>query len=156
MLLRAYRDESDPRDPDGWFATGDLGSFDERGHLVVAGRRRELIITGGENVWPEAVEAVLREHPHVADVAVGGRSDPEWGQRVVAYVVPSASVGLRDLRDQVKQRLPAYCAPRELVLVEAIPRSALGKIRRASLTGLRGADESSVDQRTRAGPDLTA
>ncbi|MGD9702519.1 MAG: AMP-binding protein [Acidimicrobiia bacterium] len=140
MLLRCYRDGVNPLDSAGWFATGDLGSWQDDGRLQVAGRRGDLIITGGENVWPEAVEAVLRDHPAVDDVAIAGNPDDEWGQIVTAYVVPadtSAPPVLDTLRNHVKQELPAYCAPRRLVLVEAVPRTALGKIRRGALDGLR-------------------
>ena len=136
MLLRAYRDGTDPKDAEGWLRTGDLGCFDDDGRLVVHGRRSDLIITGGENVWPEPVEARLAEHPGVADVAVAGRKDDEWGQRVVAFVVPPAGERPPDLetvRGWVKEQLPAYCAPRELVLVEHVPRTALGKPRRDEL-----------------------
>jgi len=136
MLLRAYRDGRDPKDADGWLATGDLGAWAVDGRLVVHGRRGDLIVTGGENVWPGPVEARLVEHPLVVDAAVAGRADPEWGQRVVAFVV--AAVGddrpaLAGLRDWVKEVLPAYCAPRELVLVESLPRTAIGKVRKEEL-----------------------
>lgn len=137
-LLRAYRDGTTPVDADGWLPTGDLGAVDRHGRLAVLGRRGELIVTGGENVWPEAVEAVLARHPAVADVAVAGRHDRDWGQRVVAFVVPrqpSELATLATLRVWVKETLPAYAAPRELILVDAIPRTALGKIRRAALAG---------------------
>jgi o-succinylbenzoate---CoA ligase len=136
-LLRAYRDGSDPRRPDGWLPTGDLGAIDAAGHLVVHGRAGDLIVTGGENVWPDPVEAVLRAHPAVAEVAVVGAADPEWGSAVVAHVVPSdasAPPTLDDLRDLVKATLPAYAAPRRLVLADALPRTALGKVRRRALT----------------------
>lgn len=134
MLLRAYRDGTDPKDAGGWFATGDLGGFQPDGRLFVHGRAGDVIVTGAEKVWPEAVEAVLATHPLVADVAVAGRPDPEWGARVVAFVVPAGrSPTLDDLRWHVKEHLPVHCAPRELVLVEAIPRTNLGKVRRAAL-----------------------
>ena len=141
MLLRAYRDGGDPKDADGWLPTGDLGALDGAGRLVVHGRRGDLVITGGENVWPEAVESALAEHPDVAEVVVAGRPDPEWGQRVVAFVVPVSNrtpPDLDGLRAWVKERLPAFCAPRELALVERIPRTALGKPRRDLLVA--GAD----------------
>ena len=142
MLLRCYRSadgERDPRDADGWFATGDGGSFDGRGRLVVDGRMTEMIITGGENVWPAPIEDALRAHPAVADVAVAGRPDPEWGERVVAYVVPAMAAtppSLDDLRAVVKETLPAFCAPKELVLVDSLPRTAIGKVRRRALPEL--------------------
>jgi O-succinylbenzoic acid--CoA ligase len=133
MLLRCYRDGTDPRGVDGWFPTGDLGSFDD-GLLTVHGRRGDLIISGGENVWPEPVEAVLRTHPSVGDVAVIGRPDPEWGEIVVAVVVPNGDpAGLDELRDHVKATLPAFCAPRAVVFRTGLPRTALGKLRRAEL-----------------------
>ena len=134
MLLRCYRDGSDPF-VDGWFPTGDLGRWRDDGRLHVDGRAGDLIITGGENVWPEPVEAVLRHHPDVADVAVTGVPDDEWGQVLVAVVVPAPGTAptLDVLRATVKEQLPAYCAPRRLVLTESIPRTALGKIRRGDL-----------------------
>lgn len=137
MLLRCYRDGSDPRHPDGWFPTGDLGEIDADGRLSVAGRRGDLIISGGENVWPEPVEAVLATAPGVADAAIVGRPDQEWGQVVVAVVVPAEPgepPALDAIRDHVKQSLPAFCAPRSVEYRDAIPRTALGKIRRAELT----------------------
>lgn len=133
MLLRAYRDGTSPLDPDGWFPTGDLGAWRDDGRLVVHGRRGDLIITGGENVWPDPVERALRRHPGVADVMVTAVPDAEWGHAVVAVVVPadaSSPPTLGDLRGAVKEVLPAYCAPRRLELVAAIPRTALGKPRR--------------------------
>ena len=91
MLLRGYRDGRDPLvaidGVGGWLATGDLGRWLPDGRLHVDGRRGDLIITGGENVWPDAVERALRTDPRVADVAVTGTADPEWGQIVTAYVV---------------------------------------------------------------------
>jgi O-succinylbenzoic acid--CoA ligase len=137
MLLRTYRDGTDPKDDDGWFPTGDLGELDtETDRLRVFGRAGELIITGGENVWPEAVEAILSGQPGVGDVAVVGRDDAEWGQRVVAIVVPSDASrppALDGLRSAVKERIGAWAAPRDIELVEVIPRTALGKVRRRDL-----------------------
>jgi o-succinylbenzoate---CoA ligase len=133
MLLRAYRDGTDPRDADGWFATGDLGEIGVDGLLRVHGRRSELIITGGENVWPAVVERVLATVPGVDDVAVVGRPDPEWGQVVTALVVPADPTdppSLERLRATAKEHLPAHAAPRALELVGSIPRTALGKVRR--------------------------
>ncbi|MDP8955283.1 MAG: fatty acid--CoA ligase family protein, partial [Actinomycetota bacterium] len=139
MLLRAFRDGSDPKDDDGWLATGDAGSVAANGMVRVVGRIAEVIVTGSEKVWPAPVEAVLSRHPSVAEVAVTSRADREWGQRVVAVVVPvdpAAPPTLEELRDWAKEHLPAYAAPRALVLVEHLPRTALGKLRRAELAGL--------------------
>jgi len=137
MLLRAYRDGTDPKDADGWFPTGDLGEIDaDTGRLRVHGRATDLIISGGENVWPDAVESVLGADPDVLEVAVVGRPDEEWGQRVVAVVVPVDAArppSLDRLRTAVKEGIGPWAAPRELELVDSLPRTALGKIRRAEL-----------------------
>lgn len=137
MLLRAYRDGSTPIDAEGWFATGDVGRWD-RDHdgtarLHVEGRRGDLIITGGENVWPEAVETVLATHDAVADVLVRGVDDADWGQLVEAVVVPAdpgAPPSLDELRAHVKATHAAFMAPRRLTLATSLPRTALGKPRR--------------------------
>lgn len=136
MLLRAYRDGRDPKDGDGWFATRDAGSWSADGALEVHGRADDVIITGGENVWPTAVEQVLAQHADVREVSVIGRDDPEWGRRVVAIVVPvdpHAPPTLESLRSFAKERLHPYAAPRELDLVDELPRTALGKVRRHHL-----------------------
>ncbi|HVN52013.1 MAG TPA: AMP-binding protein [Acidimicrobiales bacterium] len=136
MLLRAYRDGQDPKDADGWFATADAGSVDADGRVTVHGRLDDAIVTGGEKVWPVRVERVLREVPGVADVAVVGRDDPEWGQQVVAVVEPldpTRAPTLDALRDAVRRELPAYAAPRALELVDALPRTSLGKVARRTL-----------------------
>jgi O-succinylbenzoic acid--CoA ligase len=136
MLLRAYRDGSDPKVADGWLPTGDSGTLDGDGRLVVAGRLADVVVTGGEKVWPDDLEPVLAAHPGVREVAVVGRPDPEWGAVVVAVVVPrdpAEPPTLESLRDLVKASRPAYAAPRRLELVEALPRTALGKVRRAAL-----------------------
>lgn len=138
MLLRRYRDGTDPRSSDGWFPTGDLGDLDADGLLTVHGRRSELIITGGENVWPEPIEAVLKSHRRVADAAIVGTPDPEWGELVTAIIVPTDAAApptLDDLRDVVKQELPAYCAPRRVVFRAELPRTTLGKLYRGGLGG---------------------
>jgi O-succinylbenzoic acid--CoA ligase len=136
MLLRSYRDGTDPKLHGGWFPTGDLGEVHD-GQLVVHGRRGDLIITGGENVWPTAVERALSTHPGVAEVAVVGRPDPDWGQRVVAVVVPAdaaAPPSLDDLRDWAKQTVPAFAAPTVLDVVPSLPRTTSGKVRRGELS----------------------
>ncbi len=97
-----------------------------------------MIITGGENVWPQVVEDVLAGHPGVADVAVAGRPDPEWGQRVTAWVVPADAARpptLSSLRAFAAGQLPSYAAPREVTVVAAVPRTALGKVARHRLVG---------------------
>jgi O-succinylbenzoic acid--CoA ligase len=140
-LLRAYRDGIDPRDGRGWFPTGDLGSIDPRtGRLTVDGRAGDVIVTGGEKVWPTDVEAVLAVDPRVAQVAVVGRDDDEWGQRIVAVVVPVDGAdppALADLVARVRHVLPRHAAPKALELVDSLPRTSLGKIRRNELSAPR-------------------
>ena len=136
MLLRAYRDGAVPLDDKGWFATGDAGAIDEAGRLHIYGRLSDLIITGGENVWPAAVEDILRQHPGVAEVAVSSRPDPEWGERIVACVVPSDPSGppeLAALRGLVAEQLAAFAAPKEVVILAALPKTSIGKLRRQAL-----------------------
>lgn len=141
-LGRCYRaadasaDAEPLADEQGWFRTGDLGSVDpSTGVLRVHGRGDDLINTGGEKVWPGAVESVLATDPSVREVAVLGAPDPEWGQRVVAVVVPEAgaTVELAGLRRLVREHLPVAAAPKELRLADSLPRTGLGKIRRSSL-----------------------
>jgi O-succinylbenzoic acid--CoA ligase len=139
MLLRCYRDGADGRvaGPDGstdWFATGDAGRLDAGGKLVVSGRIDDVITTGAEKVWPDFVERILAAHPAVAEVAVWKRPDPEWGERVVAWVVPADDEpSLEELRQMVTEAISPWAAPKELVLVDELPRTAAGKIRRRAL-----------------------
>ena len=136
MLLRTYRSGVDPKDADGWLLTGDLGALHD-GVLTVHGRRGDLIISGGENVWPTAVEQALASHAQVQEVAVVGRADPKWGQRVVAIIVPvdaSRPPALADLRAWVKRTLPSYAAPTVVTIVPSLPRTASGKVRRSDLS----------------------
>ena len=134
MLMRAYRDDQTISITDGWYATGDIGEIDENGKLSVRGRQSDMIITGGENVWPSVVEYSLTSHPLVNQVVVRGMPDTTWGQRVVAYVVLNDAAQtsevklLSDLREHVKQTLPAFCAPQQIVVLADIPRTSLGKV----------------------------
>lgn len=129
-LLRTYRSEPAPIDRAGFLATGDLGTFID-GVLSIEGRMDQMIITGGQKVWPERVESVLMRHPDVTAVRVVGRPDPEWGERVVAQIAGERVPSLAALRDLVKEELPAYMAPREIEMVDGIPSTALGKVRRS-------------------------
>jgi O-succinylbenzoic acid--CoA ligase len=133
MLFRGYRDGTCPIDSHGWFATGDLGRVDDSGLLHVHGRRGDLIITGGENVWPEQVERVLSTDSRISDVCVAGVPDSEWGHVVTAWIVTEHDLSLDEARDIVKHSLPAHCAPKRIIRVDAIPRTALGKPQRSAL-----------------------
>ena len=132
MLTRGYRTGTSPITDDGWLHTGDLGGWTDGGQLHVDGRKGDLIICGGENVWPEAVEAIVTTHPDVADVMARGIDDTEWGQIVEVVVVPVAgrTPDLESIRSHVKETAPSYLAPKRLTLVESLPRTALGKLRR--------------------------
>jgi o-succinylbenzoate---CoA ligase len=135
MLLRCYRDGSTPL-VDGWLPTGDLGNLDDHGVLTVYGRRDDMIITGGENVWPTVVESAIKGHPSVAEVAVAGVPDIEWGQRVVAWIVPAGAgvpPTLTSIRSLVGETLPIHMAPKELRLVDSLPVTSSGKVRRHDL-----------------------
>ena len=137
LMNRYYQPQlGHPVDSEGWLHTGDLGSMSPDNQLSVVGRRSELIISGGENIWPEAVEAALVNHPDVSDVCVVGVDDQEWGQRVVAFIVPantSAAHSLTEWREFVAESLPRFMAPRQVVIINSIPRSALGKPQRQAL-----------------------
>ncbi len=117
--------------PAEWFATGDLVSVSDDGYVTVRGRRTELIITGGHNVYPAEVEAVLSRHPGVEEVAVVGLPSAEWGETVVAYVVGDPD--LVSLHDRAAAELAPFKCPREVRLVDALPRNALGKVVRGEL-----------------------
>jgi len=121
---------------DGWLRTGDAGRIDAAGRLLVRGRTDDAIRTGAETVWPDEVEAVLRTHPGVGDVAVAGRPDTEWGAHVTAWVVPATPQDpptLEELREHCRDDLARFKAPRDLRIVSALPRTASGKVRRADL-----------------------
>jgi O-succinylbenzoic acid--CoA ligase len=136
MLFRGYRASADPFVDDGWYPTGDLGSWTGTGQLHVQGRAGDVIVTGGEKVWPEPIERLLAERDDIDEVALVGVPDPDWGHRVVAVMVANDRrhpPTLPDVATAVKERYPAWCAPKELVLVDALPRTSLGKIRRSTL-----------------------
>ena len=120
-------------DDDGWFRTGDIGAFDPDGYLRIVGRAKELIITGGYNVYPREVEDVLLEHGGVAEVAVIGVPSEEWGESVVAVVVPAGELDVDELVAFADARLASFKRPREVRLVDALPRNALGKVLRHEL-----------------------
>ena len=128
---------------DGWFRTGDLGSLDADGTLRIDGRAKELIISGGFNVYPREVEDAVAAHPAVVEVAVVGEPSEEWGERVAAYVVARDPIALEALQAAVRERLAPYKVPRVLHPVEALPRNALGKVQKHRLAGGRVLDAES-------------
>jgi long-chain acyl-CoA synthetase len=120
---------------DGWFATGDLGSFDADGYLTIAGRLKDMIIVSGFNVYPREVEDVLLEHPEVADAAVVGMPDERTGERVRATVVlaPASELSADALLAHCRERLARYKLPRDVQFVSSLPRLASGKLARRAL-----------------------
>ena len=126
---------ADAFDPDGWFRTGDLGEFDEDGYLRLRGRAKELVISGGLNVYPREVEDALRSHPEVDDVAVTGTPDEEWGELVTAWVVPASGRApvLEELRSHLEGKCAPFKHPRILHLIDELPRNALGKVQKHRL-----------------------
>jgi O-succinylbenzoic acid--CoA ligase len=115
---------------DGWYGTNDLGMLDADGYLKILGRLDEIIVTGGEKVSPQDVESVLSAHPRVSEAAVVGLPDPEWGQRVVAAVVPRRGADLdeKDLSDFMRARLLHHKVPKAFVIVHDLPRTGPGKV----------------------------
>ena len=130
VVARGYR--FGPTFTSSTFRTSDVGEWRD-GRLVLLGRADDLVVTGGEKVAPVAVEAALADHPAVVDVAVVGMPDPEWGARVVAFVVLRQALTLEEAREHVAARLSRVAAPRELRVVDALPLLPGGKLDRARL-----------------------
>lgn len=124
----------------GWLKTGDLARRDEDGYVYLVGRQKDLIITGGENVYPGEVEACLREHPDVEDAAVVGLPDPEWGERVAALVVPKPGSALTpdDVSEFCRKQIAGYKRPRVIAIAQELPRNTLGKVDKAKVRELLG------------------
>ena len=120
---------------DGWFVTGDLGRFDADGYLEIIGRSKDLVITGGLNVYPKEVEEVLDALPGVLESAVVGLPDADFGEAVTAAVVaePDASLDPEHLRELARERLAAFKVPKAIHVLDALPRNAMGKVEKARL-----------------------
>jgi o-succinylbenzoate---CoA ligase len=126
-------------DSDGWLRTGDLGRIDEEGFLYVTGRGSDLIVSGGENVMPAEIEAVLLAHPGVADAAVLGRPDPEWQEAVHALVVPADPGATEaELSEHCAGSLAPFKVPKQIEFVSSLPRTPSGKLLRNELEGVGG------------------
>lgn len=119
----------------GYFRTGDLGYFDEDGYLHLVGRKSELIISGGYNVYPKEVEQILLTHPDVNEVAVAGREDPELGEKVWAFVVPKPgkSPEYSEVKSFLQGKVAGFKIPKGLTLISKLPRNAMGKVQRSKL-----------------------
>jgi acyl-CoA synthetase (AMP-forming)/AMP-acid ligase II len=120
---------------DGWFHTGDAGYLDADGYLFIYDRVKDMIVSGGENIYPAEIESALFGHPAVADVAVIGVPDDQWGESVRAIVVkkPGAELTAKDLIDYARERIAGYKVPRGVDFVEALPRNPSGKILKREL-----------------------
>lgn len=134
-LLRCYRDGTDPKDRDGWYRTGDAGSLSASGELSVTGRIGDVIVSGGEKVWPVVVERAIDE-TGALDIpsAVVGRADPDWGHVVTLVCETDGDApDLDTIRDHLRDALPGYALPRRIETVPTLPRTAIGKVQRSLL-----------------------
>ena len=133
LLFEGYTGGGHKEVVDGLMATGDVGRYDEHGRLHVEGRDDEMIVSGGENVFPKEVEDCLQRHDAVVEVAAIGVEDPDFGMRLRAFVVTSREVSEDELKDHVKENLARYKVPREIVFLDELPRNATGKVLKREL-----------------------
>jgi O-succinylbenzoic acid--CoA ligase len=132
----------------GWFATGDIGLLDTEGYLYVLDRRDDLIISGGENIYPAEIESILQAHPAVAEAGVCGQPDPQWGQKPVAFVHlrESSAASVVDLLAFAAQRLAHYKIPKQLFITGPLPRNASGKLLRRKLLQMQDSDRREAEK----------
>jgi fatty-acyl-CoA synthase len=141
MLVAGYHNDEAATEQsmiDGFFSVGDLARRDASGHFFIEGRKRDMVISGGVNVYPAEVEGVLEQHPDVAEVAVIGVPDNEWGERVRAFVVKKHGSNLDEgmLKVFVRERLAGPKVPRDYVFIEHLPRNPTGKVLKRELRGM--------------------
>jgi fatty-acyl-CoA synthase len=127
---------------DGLMSSGDIGRLDEEGRLFVEGRDDEMIVSGGENVFPKEVEDCLSRHANVQDVAAIGVDDDDYGKRLRAFVVKDGEVDEETLKKHVKDNLARYKVPREIVFLDELPRNATGKVLKKDLQDHDGDGDS--------------
>jgi fatty-acyl-CoA synthase len=138
-VMHGYHDDPEATsaaiDAEGWLHTGDLGTMDGRGYCKIVGRIKDMIIRGGENIYPREIEEVLFSHPAVGDVAVVGVPDEKWGEQVVAFVrlAPEGRVSGQELHRFVREHLAPHKTPREWVFVDELPMTASGKVQKFAL-----------------------
>jgi fatty-acyl-CoA synthase len=135
MVFEGYTGGGNKEIVDGLMSTGDVGHFDAGGRLFVDGRDDEMIVSGGENVFPREVEDLLADHGEIEEVAVIGVDDSEFGQRLKAFVVPrnGTELSAEQVQSYVKQNLARYKVPRDVVFIDQLPRNATGKILKREL-----------------------
>lgn len=123
---------------DGWLHTGDLGIRDEEGFIYIVDRSKDMIISGGENVYSVEVENVLNGHPQIADVAIIGTADPRWGEVVTAIIVQKQgeTIDVAELEVFCREQLSAYKIPRKIIFEKELPRNASGKLMKYKLRDL--------------------
>jgi acyl-CoA synthetase (AMP-forming)/AMP-acid ligase II len=141
MLFEGYTGGGGKDVIDELMSTGDVGHFDEGGRLFVDGRDDEMIVSGGENVFPREVEDLLADHPKIEEAAVVGVEDDEWGQRLAAFVVTSGDLGEDEVKGYVKENLARYKVPRDVVFLDELPRNATGKVLKRELKEQNAASE---------------
>jgi acyl-CoA synthetase (AMP-forming)/AMP-acid ligase II len=137
LTSEGYTDGAGKAVVDGMTSTGDMGYLDNEGRLFIVGREDDMIISGGENVYPRAVENALAQHPAIADNVVIGVPDERFGQRLAAFVVaqPGSDIDVDELREYLKGRVSRFEQPRDIIVVESIPRNPAGKVLRRELSG---------------------
>jgi fatty-acyl-CoA synthase len=135
MMFDGYTGGGGKEVVDGLMSTGDVGHLDASGRLFVDGRDDEMIVSGGENVFPREVEDLLADHPQIEEVAVVGVPDAEFGQRLKAFVVRRAGADIDEeaVKAHVKENLARYKVPREVVFLDELPRNATGKVLKREL-----------------------
>jgi acyl-CoA synthetase (AMP-forming)/AMP-acid ligase II len=116
---------------DGWLRTGDMGSFDDRGFLTLRDRSKDVVISGGSNIYPREVEEILLEHPGVDEAGVVGAPDEEWGEVVVAFIVGSASP--EDLDAHLLERIARFKRPKRYEYIDELPKNSYGKVLKRAL-----------------------
>jgi acyl-CoA synthetase (AMP-forming)/AMP-acid ligase II len=117
----------------GWLHTGDLGSMDGRGFLTIRDRSKDMIISGGSNIYPREIEEVLLRHPAVAECSVVGRPHPEWGEEVVAFIVRRIPVAIAELDNLCLANIARFKRPREYRFVDSLPKNNYGKVLKTEL-----------------------
>jgi len=134
----------------GWFHTGDMGRFDEEGYLWIVDRKKDMIISGGENIYPAEVEDAIHAHPKVADVGVVGMHDTKWGESPLAVVVviPGEELTADEIIAFARERLAGFKTPKQVIFADELPRTSTGKILKKDLRAMyvEGGDRSLVDR----------